>query len=646
MSNRSVSHKGRFAGDRSRRKKAIVDHKDEEHAEEVDIIRRDYYGRSGDRHVHPIYAGVYLHRSEPSSIKSRGHISSLSTSTQSKPLNNNDLEQRTDKCMTPVLTYAQTNAGHKRSSAPFGDGIARTAEWLLNQDRQNFRNHVAAPGPDTRTTTPVEDTDVEKAWTEGRVKEGSLYSQKSFADYPDIPEFQPFHGNHKAAPCYEISFEPAPTGTIGESAEIPGSPENPPSDKRTWQLTLPSRARHYAITSLADHTDLSPNGLPHTSNVAFSQTNQESTALGSKPSDGNSSSGARKRKIGQGSSSDEPEEDSDGGDEGDDGDRRNNRHQRGKSHKGKEAALPSLACPYFKYDPTKYVGKDWRNCCGPGWPSVHRMKEHLYKHHRQPKFVCERCGLFFQDEENLKDHRRQIAPCVLQELKPMDGFDSKQEIKLKSRKRVVTELPEVEKWKQTYRILFPHVPGAQIPSPFYEYVESGSKILTDYEEYALREIQGGLRPTLERELETNLNITGSASKQRAVELFEKMQLMLLQKFRNAYEQRITTPTTSTSASVVILQERSETRPPPEFPTFLSTDQPSFSGDNDSTSFTGALGAAQDFDFDFDLYTDADGRPLLEVMVEPFSNNVASKPSDSAYGSMSIKESSEYSRDSV
>lgn len=30
VSNRSVSHKGRFAGDRSRRKKAIVDHKDEE----------------------------------------------------------------------------------------------------------------------------------------------------------------------------------------------------------------------------------------------------------------------------------------------------------------------------------------------------------------------------------------------------------------------------------------------------------------------------------------------------------------------------------------------------------------------------------------------------------------------------------------
>jgi hypothetical protein len=31
-----------------------------------------------------------------------------------------------------------------------------------------------------------------------------------------------------------------------------------------------------------------------------------------------------------------------------------------------------LACPYFKYDPTTY--KKWRNCPGPGWPDIHRVK--------------------------------------------------------------------------------------------------------------------------------------------------------------------------------------------------------------------------------------------------------------------------------
>lgn len=42
------------------------------------------------------------------------------------------------------------------------------------------------------------------------------------------------------------------------------------------------------------------------------------------------------------------------------------------SRKGKEKAIPKFACPYFKYDKSRY--RDWRNCCGPGWPTVHRVK--------------------------------------------------------------------------------------------------------------------------------------------------------------------------------------------------------------------------------------------------------------------------------
>lgn len=30
------------------------------------------------------------------------------------------------------------------------------------------------------------------------------------------------------------------------------------------------------------------------------------------------------------------------------------------------------ACPYFKYNPTKY--RDWRVCPGPGWADIHRVK--------------------------------------------------------------------------------------------------------------------------------------------------------------------------------------------------------------------------------------------------------------------------------
>jgi hypothetical protein len=30
------------------------------------------------------------------------------------------------------------------------------------------------------------------------------------------------------------------------------------------------------------------------------------------------------------------------------------------------------ACPYFKYNPTKY--REWRVCPGPGWADIHRLK--------------------------------------------------------------------------------------------------------------------------------------------------------------------------------------------------------------------------------------------------------------------------------
>lgn len=43
-----------------------------------------------------------------------------------------------------------------------------------------------------------------------------------------------------------------------------------------------------------------------------------------------------------------------------------------RNAKDKEAECLRYACPYFKYNPSKY--KDWRGCPGPGWPDVHRVK--------------------------------------------------------------------------------------------------------------------------------------------------------------------------------------------------------------------------------------------------------------------------------
>ncbi len=43
-----------------------------------------------------------------------------------------------------------------------------------------------------------------------------------------------------------------------------------------------------------------------------------------------------------------------------------------KQRNGMQAEQLGYACPYFKYNPTKY--KAWRSCTGPGWPSINRLK--------------------------------------------------------------------------------------------------------------------------------------------------------------------------------------------------------------------------------------------------------------------------------
>jgi hypothetical protein len=49
----------------------------------------------------------------------------------------------------------------------------------------------------------------------------------------------------------------------------------------------------------------------------------------------------------------------------------------------------AFACPFYKYDPTRYsphntdtqLARRFRTCSGPGWDSIHRLKEHLTRAH-------------------------------------------------------------------------------------------------------------------------------------------------------------------------------------------------------------------------------------------------------------------------
>ncbi len=75
-------------------------------------------------------------------------------------------------------------------------------------------------------------------------------------------------------------------------------------------------------------------------------------------------SGATKRKARDGSSYLEEDDSSD--DHGDPG------QETGPTEKGKGVDPGRYACPYFKYNPAKYM--NWSICPGPGWRDVHRVK--------------------------------------------------------------------------------------------------------------------------------------------------------------------------------------------------------------------------------------------------------------------------------
>jgi hypothetical protein len=94
-----------------------------------------------------------------------------------------------------------------------------------------------------------------------------------------------------------------------------------------------------------------------------------------------------------------------------------------------------------------------------------RVREHLYRRHRQPKHRCGRCWQHFKDEASYRSHQRMTKPCPLRDIELIEGFDSTQEQSLKSRKRANPELSETGKWREVFKILFPDVEDDDIPSP-------------------------------------------------------------------------------------------------------------------------------------------------------------------------------------
>ena len=186
------------------------------------------------------------------------------------------------------------------------------------------------------------------------------------------------------------------------------------------------------------------------------ESSSQNTPIGEqsqKTSDGTSRPGGQKRKNRDDDSS-PPDDEND--------DDPNKRRKVGPSTRALK--LPGgrkLACPFFKHNPSGHSTN--RACVYPGFPSISRVKEHLYRNHTLP-IQCPRCCQTFSNEDDCIQHQSAQRGCEWKERDPLEGVSKAQEVKLRRKKRSTSSFPDEARWKAIYKILFPQVADDQIPN--------------------------------------------------------------------------------------------------------------------------------------------------------------------------------------
>ncbi|KAF6820305.1 hypothetical protein CPLU01_12796 [Colletotrichum plurivorum] len=176
-----------------------------------------------------------------------------------------------------------------------------------------------------------------------------------------------------------------------------------------------------------------------------------------------------------------------------------------------------FACPFFKYNQERF--KEHRSCCGPGWLEIHRLKEHLYRHHQL--FTCMRCFKGFKSKELVDDHMRAEIICKTRdkasyEADPSDGMDQDTVRQLRARRPGKSDAhdrqSDHEKWYEVYQILFPEENVNNLPSPYYdtEKNEVSDDMKRQYVRFLRRQVPDMIRKELEAEVSkcfTDINAT-------------------------------------------------------------------------------------------------------------------------------------------
>ncbi|KAK9772966.1 hypothetical protein SCAR479_10296 [Seiridium cardinale] len=190
----------------------------------------------------------------------------------------------------------------------------------------------------------------------------------------------------------------------------------------------------------------------------------------------------------------------DGSDPGRDG---NGEDKRGNK-RSRTGALPppKLACPFFKREPGKY--KDRQACTGPGYSSISRLKEHIYRAHKQPDNKCNRCCHIFSNADLLEEHQRAEEPCKVSKDNSVDGISESQYHQLRKKPAGPKSTSIAERWAEVYRIIFPK--ASVIPSCYYEYddnkrVPECCDEELDLTEFIESELIEGVRNDLEDQFE-------------------------------------------------------------------------------------------------------------------------------------------------
>ncbi|KAL2880519.1 hypothetical protein SGCOL_004240 [Colletotrichum sp. CLE4] len=303
---------------------------------------------------------------------------------------------------------------------------------------------------------------------------------------------------------------------------------------------------------------------------------------------------------------------------------------------------PKFACPFYKHNPVRY--KSHRTCIGPGWPEIHRVKEHIYRRHRI--FACNRCFDIFESEKSLQEHQRATVSCpVLDEekrkLDPGAGMDQETEKHLRARrqpgKHDANKQDDVSKWYEVYFTLFPGTQDSEDPpSPWYDANPdkrnagaSNSKDL-EYIKYVRRELPHMIQRELERDLDRSFESYGDGlmnrlsvwirnSSARCAQIFEHIPSPL-----QAAE--LDDPETARGSRAVSLEAS------PDINLNVGVD-----------ASADAIDSTVDWDFgslDFDLHFTGMSFDPLDIPSDfPTSDDQCFMNSDSAYGTGSVKDSS-------